>query len=391
MSGDRDKVPPSPREAAIKQRAENRAKVAATAIRGAKLTARSVEALSVAGVQKVMPLLMAYVGPQYGGDSTGESPIIDPATGAAAEPAAGRLSRQERLVLNAVATKLFVELVEITSRTDPIYKDAPVYEAYNDGVLRTPHLSHILSLGVAANRLLSQRGQTQPPAPEPSPANDKSVAYLAVAPGEYVEDPGPLSPSVIRRSAMRERSYNPPARAMLARQSNQFSTSAAGAAPVAYGVRGAASYGALRSRQSAYSTAGPGQAGYGRSGGCRSCGGRSGGCQTCGGSATSRDFAPARRKADGSCEKITSISCDTQWRVRECLKVAVCDLIRCVGEELCDEDGQFAQSPDLGACLERFVCSIVTCLPEAICPPPEREEACCPPAIDCDCNFAVGD
>ena len=381
MPADRDTRPP-PREEEINKRI-NRAKIVASAIQGAKLAAQSVEALSVAGIQKVMPLLMAYAGPQPMADA-GETSLIDPATGAPIKPAAGRLSREERAVLNAVATKVFVELIEVTSRTDPIYQDAPVYEAYNDGVLRPPHLAHILSLGVAASRVLGDRGKTPAPA-EPVPSDDKSVAYLAVAPGEYVEDPGPLSPTLIRRSAMRQRSYNQPALAMLARESNQFSTSPASGAPMAYGVRGA-------SGQGAYAKAGFSQSAYDQAGGCPSCGGKGQGCPTCGGQGHGRyGFSPARRKADGSCERTTSISCDTQWRVRECLKWAVCDLIRCLGEELCDDDGQFAQNPDFGVCLERFVCSLVTCLPEAICPPPERQEACCLPAIDCDCNFAVGE
>ena len=391
MSGERDNDPP--KDEAVKRRDEARAKLVASAIRRAKLTARSVEALSAAGLQKVMPLLRAYVGPQREGEP--EKELIDPATGRPIEPVAGRLSRQEKAVLNAVATKVFLELLEITSRTDPIYKDAPVYTAYEDGgARRAPHLAHILSLGVAANRVLSARGQTPPPTgeePKPGPVTEKSVAYLAVSPGEYVEDPGPLSPSVIRRSAMRERSYNPPALAMLASSSNQFPIAAAKTGQSSSALSGVGAY-AYRSAGSAYGrgSAASSARGYG---GCPSCGGNGGcGCPSCGGGSYGRyPFSPARRKPDGGCESIGKISCDTQWRMRECLKWAVCDLIRCVGEELCDEDGQFAQNPDIGLCLERFVCSLVTCLPEAICPPPEREETCCLPAIDCDCNFAVGD
>ena len=90
--------------------------------------------------------------------------------------------------------------------------------------------------------------------------------------------------------------------------------------------------------------------------------------------------------------------------MRECFKWAFCDLLRCLGDELCD-DGKFAAHADMGACLESFVCSIVTCLPDAICPPPEkacREETTCEPvcapqcaprlaAPGCDCNYAVGE
>ena len=129
---------------------------------------------------------------------------------------------------------------------------------------------------------------------------------------------------------------------------------------------------------------------YGARGPAGSCGCGSSGCGGCG-SGGPRTFPPARYEEDGSCSPLFDISCETRWRVRECFKIAFCDLLRCLGEELC-EDGQFAEDPELGACLERFVCSILTCLPEAICPS-GGEEICCLPAdtVSCGCNFAVGE
>jgi hypothetical protein len=103
-------------------------------------------------------------------------------------------------------------------------------------------------------------------------------------------------------------------------------------------------------------------------------------------------FPPARYDADGKCKSVLSISCETKSRVRECFKQSLCDLLRCVGEEVC-EDGRFAKAkkPDLGKCLEGFVCSLLTCLPEAICPPPPPSTVCLnQPVSDCDCNYAVG-
>lgn len=119
----------------------------------------------------------------------------------------------------------------------------------------------------------------------------------------------------------------------------------------------------------------------------------------CGGGGQEMHFPTARYRDDGSCAPLGEISCETQWRIRECFKVAFCDLLRCMAEEFC-EDGRFVtnadnnvnREPDVGRCLEGFVCSILTSLPEAICPPPPKQtSSCCPPgsAQDCRCNFAV--
>ncbi|MBJ3764450.1 hypothetical protein ILP92_17070 [Maribius pontilimi] len=136
--------------------------------------------------------------------------------------------------------------------------------------------------------------------------------------------------------------------------------------------------------------------------GCGGGGHHAGPCGCgCGGTGQGMHFPPARYRDDGSCAPLAEISCDTRWRIRECFKVAFCDLLRCMAEEYC-EDGRFvteaganaAREPDLGRCLEGFVCSILSCLPEAICPPPPRKETCCHPpgpAQDCRCNFAVGE
>ena len=120
---------------------------------------------------------------------------------------------------------------------------------------------------------------------------------------------------------------------------------------------------ALRSGM-AYRGGAAGMAAMGSACGCGGARSSSGGCARCGGGGV-RHFPPARYNEDGSCAPITSISCDTRWRVRECFKVAFCDLLRCLGDQLCDESGRFdeANKPDFGACLETFVCSVVTCLP----------------------------
>lgn len=132
-------------------------------------------------------------------------------------------------------------------------------------------------------------------------------------------------------------------------------------------------------------------------GGC-GCGGsgRSGrttgsGCGCGTGSPGHSHASPARYRDDGSCAPVQVVSCDTRWRLRECFKTALCDMLRCMADEVCDE-GRFAPAPDLGACLEGFVCSLLHCLPDAICPP-APPEPCCQGEVapSCTCNFAVGD
>jgi hypothetical protein len=174
---------------------------------------------------------------------------------------------------------------------------------------------------------------------------------------------------------MRERSYNAPQPAMLARSSGGLKIVAAS--------QGAAAAPRMTSQYPSTAAAPVSmhpvhsKCGCGRGGSC-SCGGHHG-----------RSFAPARYDEDGNCASPYDVSCDTQWRIRECFKIAFCDLIRCFGEELC-EDGKFKEEPDFGACLEGFLCSLVNCLPEAICPP-EKPEFCCTalPEPSWDCNYAV--
>jgi hypothetical protein len=223
----------------------------------------------------------------------------------------------------------------------------------------------------------SDEPQEPPPAVVPP---EQTLLYVATAPGEYAIHSGPLTPREIRRSAMRQRSYAPPAPMMLVSHSNARQLKLAPAAEatmqetVAVGT---------------YTGCGCGRASTGVGCGC--------------GAGVSR--SPARYRADGSCESITTVSCDTRWRIRECFKVALCDLLRCLGDELC-EDGRLAANakPDFGRCLETFVCSLVTCLPDAICPPPDRPGSpCCvrPQAAACgsarlsdpacECNYAVGE
>lgn len=307
------------------------------------------------------------------------------------------IKTRNRATTKAAGTKALIELIEIASVTHPLYEGSTPYISRSDGVYQPPHMRHILALAQAALTLFARdRDEGKDPddnGAEPPPDPRHSVAYIAVAPGEYQYVSGPLSPTAMRRSAMRERSYSQPQLAMLARQSNQYSIQGAsgdrgtGRALTAqqYG-REALSFGSMRGARSGRECGCGGSCGSPASCGC---GGSSAcGCASCGGGAI--QFPPARRGENGECASLFSISCDTKWRLRECFKQSLCDLLRCLGDELCD-DGKFANSPDLGDCLEGFVCSLVNCLPEAICPPPPPSTICLTQVPDdCGCNFAVG-
>jgi hypothetical protein len=120
---------------------------------------------------------------------------------------------------------------------------------------------------------------------------------------------------------------------------------------------------------------------------CGGCGGCSAhGCQ-CGG--------PRPTKTYDNCPPCR-ISCETKDALRECVKVAVCDFLRCFADTFCPDgeyDPKIFASDKFGellkGCFGQMVCSIAHCIPEALCPEPEE---CPPPAVapDClPCGFAV--
>jgi hypothetical protein len=141
-----------------------------------------------------------------------------------------------------------------------------------------------------------------------------------------------------------------------------------------------------------------------------SCGcGRGGGC-SCGSTAMVR-AAPAwaTRTYDREQCPTFAISCETKQALRDCAKVAFCDLLRCVSETLCP-DGQFdverfstkpppvivpggsaATTPqrtlqaELLNCVGQALCTFMHCVPQALCPEP-----CDRAPVDClPCGYAV--
>lgn len=332
--------------------------------------------LSRATVRASMPMLEMLAGVRASAVEGGD------------QPGAYGFTRGEIVVLTRLATKAVLESIEIASVTDPVYEGAPVYVARIDGEWQEPHLVQILALGLAVNRLLGGEDDKTDGAGDqtPPPAADKTVVFLSVAPGEFVA-PGPMQPIEIRRMAMRQRVLNQPQPAMLLRGSDPATLVAASqAAPaVAAGYGWPQSAGKAPATMAQPATDAQRRCGCGHPQGC--------GCEHCG---RNHRFAPARLDKDGNCAPWFTISCDTRWRMRECFKVAFCDMLRCFRDEICDENCRFAESPDLARCLELFVCSLLGCLPDAICPPCEPEPTCCLPApVQCAPgrrrNFAVGD
>ena len=131
-------------------------------------------------------------------------------------------------------------------------------------------------------------------------------------------------------------------------------------------------------------------------------------CGTCG-CGTSQSASVARYDSDGSCASWFDISCETQWRLRDCLKLTLCEFLACVADSYCasgsfekpievDADGNPVFDPvtgqpvekDLGdvlmECLCESACTVLHCVPDAICGP--RQSECIPPPA-LECNFAV--
>jgi hypothetical protein len=116
-------------------------------------------------------------------------------------------------------------------------------------------------------------------------------------------------------------------------------------------------------------------------------------CASCGG--TQRKPLSVRND-EGDCDPaFLAVSCDTQIRLKQCVKTVICDLLWCLEGKICP-NGQpdFAQKKQnfweevAQDCLGTALCSLVRCVPEALCPPttqcePER------PCIDVECSYAV--
>jgi hypothetical protein len=103
--------------------------------------------------------------------------------------------------------------------------------------------------------------------------------------------------------------------------------------------------------------------------------------------------APATRTYD-NCPTFR-VSCETKQALKDCVKVAVCDFLRCVVDAYCP-DGRFVPErlgnkklqQEVYKCVGQLACSFAHCVPDALCPPDP-----CPPAptrVDyLPCDYAV--
>ena len=139
-----------------------------------------------------------------------------------------------------------------------------------------------------------------------------------------------------------------------------------------------------------------------------SCGGSCGGGSCgCGGGkamvATRAQPIAQTRTYDAARCPTFAMSCETKQALRDCAKVALCDLMRCVSEALCP-DGKFDlsrfQDPatppaaprppslrdELLNCVGQAACSFMHCVPEVLCPDGCDARA---PADCLPCGYAV--
>lgn len=112
----------------------------------------------------------------------------------------------------------------------------------------------------------------------------------------------------------------------------------------------------------------------------------------CGGGCGTR--VPRTRTYDREQCPTFAISCETKLAVRDCLKDALCELLRCVSDTLCP-DGRFdietlrgseTLREDLINCVGQAACTFMHCLPDALCPEPCETTV----PVDClPCGYAV--
>lgn len=118
------------------------------------------------------------------------------------------------------------------------------------------------------------------------------------------------------------------------------------------------------------------------------------GCGTQGQTCSCGSGLPTTRTYDSALCPTFAISCETKLALRDCMKVALCDFMRCIGDTLCP-DGRFDSNvfnndnigKELIDCVGQLACSFVHCVPDALC----GTECSSPPARDCEpcCDYAV--
>jgi hypothetical protein len=302
----------------------------------------------------------------------------------------GSLSDDERKAYSEAAVRLVYESAAALraqspqNRPDVVDRDPktgrypPLTVA--DGVLAVRALQSLLK---SDEKTKATKGEAAPASPAPEVAG--------AAPAVEIVSKPPRSPREIRSVAMQQRKVLQasnaagPARAYATR--NQ--AYAVGAQPRILASGGAAA----RAPKAAvvYRAPTPG-CGCGNAGSssARPAAGATG-CPQCGQQAQE---PLAQRNAEGKCEPGPfQISCDTQIKLKQCVKGVICDTLWCLEAAIC-KNGQPSftgvTTQTFIDCLGTALCSLIRCVPEVLCPP--RTE-CGPllPSADIECSYAVED
>lgn len=326
---------------------------------------------AVRGIRAVIPILEGYAPIE-------ERPPDELAKRALETEDPNHFSERERQVLRAAGTKLTFEAIELASLTDPVASEGEPYLAQRDpdtGRYPPPKLAHLLSLGMAAQRLwpegeAEKAGETDLRVVDQvqrDTVDVQPIVLAAAAPGRHIIYEEPVPAIHIQRAAMMNQYYGTGRSDVGA--ARHYST--AGSGP---GTTRSSSSAIVASR-SAASTKAP--VANGHTHGCR-----------CGGGGASQPMA--RYDEDGSCASLFTVSCESRWRLRNCLRTVICDMLYCLGQHIC-EDGTLKEEIELGDalgdCLKAGLCSLVQCVPDALCGPrgPEKVETPC----HSPCDFAV--
>jgi hypothetical protein len=302
-------------------------------------------------------------------------------TGEIESGSARKLSDGEWTVLKAAGAKLAFETIELASLAYPAVEGIEPYRAEKNketGQYPAPHLGQLLSVGLAVQQYMAVKQDDDCAKNEDVNSDElisldnnanrrQPILLTAVSSDEYAYIQGPVEPVTIRRVAMNQRSLNQKSGAITGPQYyNQPASSSASQS--------------MRQQQMTANT----QLKASSPHVCSSCGG--------GQASFASSSNLARYDENGECASTSDISCETKWRLRDCFKVAVCELLTCIGEEFC-EDGSFqtplgkTASEVLKDCLGSAACSALQCVPNAICAPRPDDSCIPPPALEC--NFAV--
>lgn len=274
-----------------------------------------------------------------------------------------KLSDDERMVIGKTVSKLVYEGAAIIAAKHPVDAEMPLRD--ESGRYPALNVAHAVSAATAVYEVLDKRKVARAAEVE---KQEKLKADKAKPDLQVLSAPTPpVSANQIRRAAMMNKR-------------NQQTTNR-GMAGGTYRVHTGASM------MSSPSGCGCGQR-Y-----AAPMGPSSGGCG-CGQSyAMQRVDEPQTATDSKDCDvDFFSISCETQKRLKACIKGAVCELLWSMDGVLCP-DGKPAdfKNIDTGALLTEavgsFACSLVRCVPEALCPP--RIDDCAPAPTDPLCNFAV--